>query len=356
MALSMSVWRVHEKKLEPIGESRLATEEQLEEWIAHDPSILGLEILIIGRQVTTFSGGRVDLLAIDAKADVLVLELKRDRTPRDVVAQALDYGSWARRLTYGDLNGIASDYLGKELAAAYKETFDQSMPENVNVNHGMVIVASELDSSSERIVEYLADEYEVGINVIFFKVFEDSSGQLLGRAWLMDPQDVQERAGARRQAPWTGYWFVNVGEGEHRNWEDNVKYGYIGAGQGPKYSTPLKKLKEGDPIFAYMKGLGYVGYGVVVEEAKMLQDFTVGSAGESLLDVPLIASNASENSQDPELSDWAVRVDWKSTFSRSDARYFKGLFANQNIVCKLRHAPTIEFLESEFGASSQSVA
>jgi hypothetical protein len=46
--------------------------------------------------------------------------------------------------------------------------------------------------------------------------------------------------------------------------------------------------------------------------------------------------------------EWAVGVDWKKTFDRNDARYFKGIFANQNIVCKLRHKQTIDFLRSQF--------
>ena len=45
----------------------------------------GTDLLIIGRQVPTGFGGFIDLLALDAEGRVHVLELKRDRTPRDVV-------------------------------------------------------------------------------------------------------------------------------------------------------------------------------------------------------------------------------------------------------------------------------
>jgi hypothetical protein len=38
-------------------------------------------------------------------------------------------------------------------------------------------------------------------------------------------------------------------------------------------------LKAGDKIFAYMKGLGYVGYGEVMKEATPIGDFTVDSRG-----------------------------------------------------------------------------
>jgi RecB family endonuclease NucS len=59
-----------------------------------DPSMLGIDVLLVGRQVTTASYGRIDLLAIDDEANLVVLELKRNKTPREIVAQALDYASW----------------------------------------------------------------------------------------------------------------------------------------------------------------------------------------------------------------------------------------------------------------------
>lgn len=349
MPISMKLWRVvQETELKELPTSSLEAEYILEDWIAKDSSLLGMELLMIGRQVTTDFGGRIDLLAIDRQGDITIIELKRDRTPRDIVAQVLDYASWIRRLSYKDLDSIASAYIKKDLSSAFVEFFDEAVPENINVNHKMLIVASEFDDSSQRIVEYLAEEYQVNINAIFFSIFTDDQGKLVGRAWLMDPEDVQDRAESRRQAPWSGFWFVNVGEGPHRNWDDNVKYGYIGAGQGPKYSDPLKKLKEGDPIFAYMKGLGYVGFGIVREPAKMVKDFVVEGGQKTLLDVRLTAPDAADNRDDPKLCEWAVGVDWKKTFDRNDARYFKGIFANQNIVCKLRHKRTIDFLRTQF--------
>jgi len=349
MPLNMKLWRVAEDgSLKDVKPTLIIAEHRLEEWIAKDPAILGLELLIIGRQVTTQFGGRIDLLGIDRQGDLSIIELKRDRTPRDVVAQVLDYASWVRRLTYKELDNIASSYLGKNLTSAFSHFFSEAIPENVNVNHMMLIVASDLDDSSERIVQYLADEYQLNINALFFNFFSDERGELLGRAWLMDPEEVQDRAESRKQAPWSGYWFVNVGEGPHRNWDDNVKYGYIGAGQGPKYSGPLKKLKEGDEIFAYMKGLGYVGYGVVIDTACMATDFIVDSDGKTLLERPLTAKDAFDNKDDPDMCEWAVKVDWKKTLPREDAKYFKGIFANQNIVCKLRHQQTVDFLRDQF--------
>ena len=110
----------------------------------------------------------------------------------------------------------------------------------------------------------------------------------------------------------------------------------------------MQKLKEGDQVFAYMKGRGYVGYGTVVREAQAIKEYCLLEDDRPLLDHPLKATDPDSNLDDPALSEWVVGVRWLKAFPREEARYFKGAFANQNVVCKLRHPPTVEFLEREF--------
>jgi len=76
----------------------MPTEARLEELVEAEPTILGQPLLIIGRQVVTSFGKVIDLLAVDADGILHVLELKKDKTPREVLAQILDYGSWVRSL------------------------------------------------------------------------------------------------------------------------------------------------------------------------------------------------------------------------------------------------------------------
>ena len=73
--------------------TELDFEQRLEHWLAKDPSLSGMDVLIVGRQLQTPHGARIDLLGIDSHANTVLFELKKGRTPQDVVAQVLDYAS-----------------------------------------------------------------------------------------------------------------------------------------------------------------------------------------------------------------------------------------------------------------------
>ena len=254
MSFEMNLWQVKNEKLHKVRKMKLGSENRLENWLVEKPILLDAGILIIGRQVTTDYGGRIDLLGIDQFGDLVIIELKRDKTHREVVAQILDYASWVKDLTYEKVDLIAQEYLDQNLTVAFSKRFDIPLPDNINTNHRLLIVASELDESSERIVQYLADEHKININVAFFTFFKEDGQEYLGRAWLKNPKLIQEAAESKARGPWSGYWFVNIGEGDHRNWDDNRKYGFIGAGQGEWFSNSLERLEEGAEILAYMKG------------------------------------------------------------------------------------------------------
>jgi len=99
MSVEMAIWRMIDDKPQRLESSPLESEARLEEMIVKDPALIGTNLLIIGQQVKSAYGGVIDLLAIDADGRVHVLELKRDKTPRDVVAQTLDYASWVKTLS-----------------------------------------------------------------------------------------------------------------------------------------------------------------------------------------------------------------------------------------------------------------
>lgn len=344
-----SLYKIAGNDLVRVRRSTLTNKAILQGWIAKDPSIIGLDALVIGREITIENGGRIDILAIDRDGDISIIEVKRHRTPREVVAQVLDYASWVSALTTKEIHDIALRKLQKPLGDAFKQHFQDSLPENLNGNHNMIIVAGEYDASSERIVKYLANEHGVAINTTFFNIFEENGEKLLTTDWLMDQQQVVERAESKRKAPWTGYYYVNSGhDNDVRNWEDMREFGFIAAGYGRFYSEQLERLSPGDPIYVYQKGSGYIGFGVVTEASLMAKDFHT-KEGAALADIRLRQSAILHDSDDPEKADYLVGVAWRNTVSINEAKTFSGIFANQHVVCKLTHPATLDFLADSFG-------
>ncbi len=337
-----------------VAHKRFATEDQLQAWIAANPRLIGLDVFVIGREVPTEFGGRIDILALDRDGNVVVVECKRDRTPRDIIAQVLDYGSWVAGLSTRDIHNIAMAKLDRSLEMAFQERFGTPLPETLNDSHSLVIVASEFDPSSRRIVEYLAETHGVGINTAFFTAFVHKGERLLATDWLLDQEEVAQRAERKARVPWSGLWYYNVGQDAQRSWEDMRRYGFIAAGGGRYYSDFLRKLSPGDQLCAYQKQSGYVGYGFVRAASVPVRDFQVN--GEPLLQQKLDCTGLGHDADDVEMCEYAVGVEWVKTFPLSDAKTFVGVFANQNIVCKLRDAATIEFLRGIFPLDAKPVS
>src|ERR1041385_8879583 len=152
MPIQHAIWKVGEKPV-PLSATRLPSEQKLEEMIVSDAHILSSEWMLIGRQEVTSHGGRVDLLAIAPDGSLVLIELKRDRTPREIIAQALDYASWVEELTPEKIAQIYQRFSnGGNLDNAFQQRFSTELDEEtLNESHQIIIVASELDDATERI-------------------------------------------------------------------------------------------------------------------------------------------------------------------------------------------------------------
>ena len=97
MPVGQRIWRVGQPP-QRLRASALASENLLEEMIVAAPEIVSDEWMIIGQQEDTGSGGRIDLLAIAPDSSLILIEIKRGRSPREVAAQAIDYATWVEAL------------------------------------------------------------------------------------------------------------------------------------------------------------------------------------------------------------------------------------------------------------------
>ena len=312
--------------------------------------------MLLGRQIATDHGKFIDLLAMDADGNLNIIELKKSRTPREAVAQLLDYASWVQSLTYDKISDIYGEKNNnKAFEEGFAEAFDGNPPDEVNKELKLILVASELDNSSERIINYLSDNYNVPINAMFFRYFKEGGNEYLTRTWLIDPQETESnisKTGAKKgREPWNGQdFYVSYGDPEHRSWEDAIRYGFISGGGGRWYSRTLEQLFPGARVFVNVPGIGYVGVGTVTESVVPMAEFLVEHGGKEIpiTDVPF-KSKMGEWNDDPEKAEYMVRVKWIKTVPIETAYWEKGMYANQNTVTKLRNKFTLERLIKHFG-------
>lgn len=234
MPAEVKLWNVVGESLSEVPSARLDLESRLEAWLEKDIAILSNDLLVVGRQVETAYGGIIDLLCIDRNGDAVIVELKRDKTPREITAQALDYGSWVSELSHDDLAGLADRYLsskGTNLEQAFRARFKNDPPENLNERHSILILASSIDPSSERIIRYLSNSHGVNINAVTFRYFRVEHSELIARVFLLEPSEVEERS--RRP----GTRLPNLTPGE-------LTDASIRAGVGPLYQALGRRLSE----------------------------------------------------------------------------------------------------------------
>jgi hypothetical protein len=343
------LFRISDQGLIESKRKPLDLESRIEDWVARDLSLVGVDGIIIGRQVPTDHGTRIDLLAMDEDGNLIIVELKRDRSPRDIVGQVLDYASWVRHLTTKDVHELARAATGRSLPDLYRERYGKAVPDTLNASHQMIVVASEVDEATKRIIEYLSEEHDVGINASFFNIFGAEGHEWLTTDSLLDQEEVKDRAVKKARAPWSGLYYVTGGAEEDRPWEELRRYGFFTADGGRIYTNQLDRLEVGAPIFYYQKKTGYLGYGRVTTPKMPASEFEIRD-GRKLTDA-LPTRYLTEFADDPERAAYVVGVEWLRTFDRAAAKTYQGIFANQAIACKIYDQQTADFLRQEFAVN-----
>lgn len=195
------LWKVDNDHLIEVNSDHLNLEERLHKWVENDISIILPNAILIGSKVKTDHGKEVDLLAVDENGDLVIIELKRDLTPREVTAQALDYAAWVNTLKEEDINDLLTKRgIDKTVSELLSEKFDNNEDIDINENQKIYIVASSVDTITERICQYLAGN-GLQINVLTFDYFKDEEREYVARNFLVteifSPKDNVKKKNGR---------------------------------------------------------------------------------------------------------------------------------------------------------------
>ncbi len=196
MATEIKTWQIVNGKLTAISSSLADNgrkeRDDLEQWIKSNPEILGNDIAIIGEQVQTKSGP-LDFLGIDRYGNLVIVELKRDKLPREVLAQAIDYASDISLYEPDYLNEICQGFTGQALGDYLAEKFPETNFEEVAVNQAqrLLLVGFAIEEPLHRMIEWLSEKYSVAINAIVLHYVKSKNGDELLSRTVIIPEDVE---------------------------------------------------------------------------------------------------------------------------------------------------------------------
>ena len=140
-------------------------EEQLENWILKNPDILTEDekILFIKREKVLEKSE--DLLGIDEEGNTVVIELKRGRTPRVIIAQALEYAARIYKMNYFELDKFARKFFAEtkepynDLHEAFCDYFEDinlnELKARINKKQRIILVAQDISEDVLKTADYL---------------------------------------------------------------------------------------------------------------------------------------------------------------------------------------------------------
>lgn len=163
--------------------------QDIEEWIAEHPEILGEDLFILTTEYDKFdkTNERLDILAIDYSGTLVVIELKRDDSGKNVAIQAIKYAAYCSNLTFDDIVEIHQAYLHRLNKTASEEEvrnqilnfIDDELFEQLNDRPRIIIVSNNyrpevtasvlwlrkygIDIKCIRLVPYEIDENTLGL-------------------------------------------------------------------------------------------------------------------------------------------------------------------------------------------------
>jgi len=199
MTTKVKIWQIKEKKLCPIkrtleDEGR-KEKEDLEEWIKSYPKILGENLLIIGNQIRTKSGP-LDFLAIDKNGNIVIVELKRGKLPRRVLAQAIDYASDIESWGIEELDELCKPYTKSNLIEFIIENFpdkDINWDDiSINQTQRILLVGTYITESLERMINWLSENFKVLINAVVITYGKTANGEEIIASTSIIPEEIGE--------------------------------------------------------------------------------------------------------------------------------------------------------------------
>ena len=356
---------------------KLREREDLQAFVRERISLVlpQMNLLVVGEEFGDWddSRRRIDLLAIDDTANLVVIELKRTDTGGHMELQAVRYAAMVSNMTFEELvrqygrflrsQGDDSDPQAQILEfLGWDEPNEDEFGQDVRI----VLISAEFSREITSTVLWL-NERTMDITCVRL-VLHRLDGNLLMDVQQIIPlpeahdyqirikqKQARERAARKERAPWNDEFYCSFGDGKTRRWYEALKWRFISAGAGEWYTKTLNLLSPGDRVWVNTPGRGYVAVGEVTGPRIIATDFVVEVDGvkRPYVDVSEIgAAIQARCDEGEEIAEYVVPMRWFVARTMEEAVSQPGFFGNQNTIARPRSESwvyTVETLKREFG-------
>ena len=266
--------RLHAKSMQEQG----LLEKQMEQWLADFPTAVlpedEAQVLVISQE-KPFKNV-TDVLAIDGQRNLVIIEIKRGQSPRDVIAKALEYASDVASWDYEYLNSLAMSYFqqrGREFSTlldAYASAFGLPLEEvseaQFNLSQRIFIVGESIDEKVERTARWLLKR-GIAISCVSYDCYVsevEASEVFLDFNQIVRPAEVQCSPKLNSSEPMS----------------EEIAISQLPAAIRPVYESLRKSVVGfGSDVDVYMTGVGFI-FGQI----ECFRD-SIGKACKSLEDI-----------------------------------------------------------------------
>jgi hypothetical protein len=249
------------------------------------PDIFKEDLYLLRCQGWTKQKKRFDMLALDRRGNSVVIELKRDQAPMGVDTQALQYladisaekgaAFLDRHLDVSNISDLAQRE--QERQDRKRQILSQlQVPEDeINRKQRIILIARRFDRTLFSMGEWLASQ-GIGFRCISYQFYQIGQDKYLTFSVDFDapaePVYRIEQRERRTRGP-ESFW-IGLGSGPKARtasgewWREHLEKGVVSCGfegtLGDRGTEILRDtLMDGDTVFAYLSGVGAVGYGEV---------------------------------------------------------------------------------------------
>ena len=313
------------------------------------------DLLVIAEEFADWADSkrRIDLLAVDRRGNLVVIELKRGMTGEHMELQAVRYAAMVSTLTLDQAAQAFAVFCSMTGEATTADVARDRIVAHIDADEAeeefgrdvrIVLVSEDFSLEVTSAIMWLSAK-GVDITAIRLAVHKLEDRVLLDFLQVIPfkgAEDYQVRVRNKEQAEqeirrnkveWNGEWYVAYGG---RPWDEARKYGFVSAGgkspSGRLYSRGLFRLPVGSRIWVHAPGTGYLGVAEVTALPVPFVDFEVSVDG-TRRPFAEVTGHGWNGPEDDAGTEYFVAVEWlDSVPDETEAFNEPGLFGNQNIV------------------------